>query len=68
MTEWYSHVAGQDRIGPVPEDQLRQALAEGRIGQSTLVWRPGAAEWQPLRAFAAELGLEICAKEECCVL
>lgn len=58
MTEWYYHVAGQERIGPVSDADLRQALADGRIGQSTLAWRPGAAEWQPLRAFAAELGLE----------
>ena len=57
MTDWYYHVAGQDRIGPVSDEQLRQALADGRISHSTLAWRTGAAEWQPLRAFAAELGL-----------
>ena len=50
-------IVGDDQktYGPVPAEQVRRWLAEGRADQSTLVQAEGTTEWKPLSAFP-ELG------------
>lgn len=43
---WYS--VGDARKGPVSIDVLRAMLLEGKVAQSTLVWKEGLKEWAPL--------------------
>ncbi len=43
---WYS--IGDARKGPVSLDVLRAMLLEGKVAQSTLVWKEGQASWAPL--------------------
>jgi len=38
--------------GPVPEEELRQKIRRGEIGETTLVWREGMADWLPLSQVA----------------
>ena len=44
---WYYASNGQ-QLGPVPEQQLSQLIAAGTINASSLVWREGLGDWQPL--------------------
>jgi hypothetical protein len=44
--------ANRQTHGPLPEETVRQWLMEGRIHLDSLAWRPGMAEWQPLRSFS----------------
>ena len=44
---WYYALNGSQQ-GPVPEHELAQLAAAGTISSSTLVWREGLADWQPL--------------------
>lgn len=57
MDSWYYATAGGQGQGPVPASQLRELHARRVIGQDTLLWRDGMAEWQPLAEVAAEIGL-----------
>ena len=57
MSDWYYSAADNQRQGPLSSDDLVAQFRYGRIGLDTLVWRDGQAQWQPLRDFAAELGL-----------
>lgn len=43
--------ANRQQIGPLTEAEVRQLLLEGRIQLDSLAWRPGMADWQPLRWF-----------------
>src|ERR1041385_8296422 len=43
--------ADQKEYGPVPAEQLRQWIAEGRAGGATLIRPEGGTEWQPLASF-----------------
>lgn len=43
---WYFEEAGQT-TGPVPDAEIRAAVASGRIGRTTLVWRDGMGGWLP---------------------
>ncbi len=43
---WYS--SGDTRKGPVSPDALRQLLLEGKVAESTLVWKEGLDSWTPL--------------------
>ena len=43
---WYFEQAGL-RVGPVPEAEIRAAIAAGRVSASTLVWRAGFQDWRP---------------------
>lgn len=47
MADYYYALNGQ-QAGPVPEEQLTSLLQTGTINASTLVWRDGMADWQPL--------------------
>jgi hypothetical protein len=44
---WF-YARGQERIGPVPAETIRQLLQARAIGADTLVWREGMPDWAPL--------------------
>ncbi|MCL2716496.1 MAG: DUF4339 domain-containing protein [Alphaproteobacteria bacterium] len=62
MTSWHYAVDGKAQ-GPVPEQQLRELLRQGRPGQGglghrglgpdTLLWTEGMAQWQKASEIAA---------------
>ena len=45
------HVIGADGVqyGPVDEAALREWIAQGRVGTSSLTFRTGESQWIPLR-------------------
>jgi len=43
---WYYAESGQQR-GPVNQGELENLVRAGAIGNETLVWREGMADWQP---------------------
>ncbi len=47
MGQWYYGENGVQH-GPVDDAELDQLLAAGRIQPTTLVWREGMNEWQPV--------------------
>ncbi len=52
--------ADQKEYGPISGDLIRQWIAEGRVNANTQAQAEGAAQWQPLSAyaeFAAALGI-----------
>ncbi|MEB1527641.1 GYF domain-containing protein [Xanthomonas sp. WHRI 7945] len=57
MSAWYYADAGRHRHGPLSTAELRERVRDGLLERTTLVWREGMPEWQPLQALAAELGL-----------
>ncbi len=44
--QWY-YALGDQQIGPVPLETLKQLAATGEMDASTLVWRDGMAAWIP---------------------
>lgn len=54
---YYADRAGQQQ-GPVAADWLAAALQRGELTAASLVWREGMADWQPLSAVMAELGVQ----------
>lgn len=46
---WYYERSGE-RIGPITQEQIRSIAASGGLSASTLVWRNGWPDWQPLEA------------------
>ena len=58
MSQWFYAEGNRERRGPLPAENIVSLFRSGRIAADTLVWREGAAEWQPLQAVAAELGLD----------
>lgn len=58
MSDWYYHLPGQGRVGPLAADDVREAYRAGRIRRDTLAWRAGAREWQPLDRFSEDLSLD----------
>lgn len=47
---WYYSADGQDKKGPLPENELKQLLASGQVPPGTLVWSDGMANWAPARS------------------
>lgn len=45
MASWH-YVVGQDRFGPVSDDEIRELIRSGRINRETLVWQPGFDGWR----------------------
>ncbi|HZY87989.1 MAG TPA: DUF4339 domain-containing protein [Gemmataceae bacterium] len=45
--DWFLARAGQQTLGPITAQQLKQLGAEGEIQATDLVWRPGMAKWTP---------------------
>jgi Predicted membrane protein/domain len=58
MSEWYYADARRQQHGPVSSEDLRTHFGAGTVDLSTLVWREGMAQWQPLSSMAAELDLQ----------
>ena len=58
MSQWFYADDNRERHGPLPAENIVELFRSGRISADTLVWREGAGDWQPLRDFAAELGLD----------
>ncbi|WP_225764988.1 RDD family protein [Stenotrophomonas sp. Marseille-Q4652] len=58
MSEWYYADARRQQHGPVSSEELRAHFGAGTVDLSTLVWREGMAQWQPLSSMAAELDLQ----------
>jgi hypothetical protein len=48
-TAWY-YESGGERHGPVSQEQIRAVAARGGLSGSTLVWRSGWPDWQPINA------------------
>ena len=44
---WY-YLQGNEQQGPVSDGDLNQLVQQGAITESTLVWRQGMDQWQPL--------------------
>lgn len=44
---WYAGIRGE-KVGPLSAGELRDRLASGEIGEDTLLWREGMADWIPL--------------------
>jgi uncharacterized RDD family membrane protein YckC len=51
MQNWW-YASGEESVGPVGVDALRELAKQGRISQETLVWGPGLTEWGPLGAIS----------------
>ena len=58
MSGWYYADRNREQHGPVTADELVTHYRFGRIALGDLVWREGLPQWQPLRDFADELGLD----------
>ncbi len=58
MSGWYYADRNRQQHGPVSADELVAHYRHGRIALDSLVWREGLPQWQPLREFSAELGLQ----------
>lgn len=56
MSQWY-YAVGKQQNGPVSAGELVALHGDGRIDASTLVWREGLPNWQPLSALAVEIGI-----------
>lgn len=57
MSEWYYADAQRERHGPVDAGAIREKFRQGELDLTTLVWREGMSQWQPLSAVAEELQL-----------
>lgn len=57
MSQWYYADAQRERHGPFDADVLRSKFRNNELELSSLVWREGMMEWQPLSAVADELQL-----------
>lgn len=61
MSEWYYADAQRERHGPVEAGAIRELFRKGELDLTTLVWREGMSQWQPLSAAAEELQLLVTA-------
>jgi hypothetical protein len=43
--------ADQNEYGPVPAEQIRRWISEGRVNSETLVQAEGSADWRPLSTY-----------------
>lgn len=56
---WYYHDIDGDRVGPVSAEAVAEAARNGTTSSASLVWCEGMADWVPLQAAAAALGLPV---------
>ena len=47
-TWWYVSITDGERKGPVSDDDLHQLLISGAVKPTTLVWKTGMEDWQPI--------------------
>ena len=57
--DWF-YADGGRQNGPVSDSQLDDLLRSGKISISTLVWREGLSQWQPLNAARAGTSGLVC--------
>ena len=57
MKEWY-YAEGQQRQGPVAEEEIRHLFQRGQLTLDTLVWTEGMPQWAALRTQVEELQLQ----------
>lgn len=57
MTHWHYADALRRQHGPLAADELRARFERGELERDALVWRAGLPAWQPLEAYAGELGI-----------
>lgn len=57
MTEWYYADAQRERHGPVDAAVIGEKFRQGELELTSLVWREGMQQWQPLSSVAEELQL-----------
>ena len=58
MSQWYYAGRDRQRKGPVAGETLAGLVRNGELNAATtLVWREGLPQWQPLPTMAEELGL-----------
>jgi hypothetical protein len=50
MSQAWFYARDHEQQGPVSEEEFRAMVAAGLIREDTLIWRPGLAQWEPLRA------------------
>ena len=50
---WFYSADGQDKKGPVPEQELKQLLASNQIPAQSLVWSEGMGNWAAANTVAA---------------
>lgn len=43
---WY-YAEGNQRVGPLTEEQFQAAVAQGKVNGTTLVWQDGMKNWAP---------------------
>lgn len=58
MSQWFYAEDNRERRGPLPAANIVELFRSGSITGDTLAWREGADDWQPLRNYATELGLD----------
>lgn len=51
--QWY-YAAGEERLGPVLQEEFDAMVQEGTISTGTLVWREGMADWLPYEKTRAQ--------------
>jgi hypothetical protein len=45
--DWYLARGGQERVGPLTSQQLKQMAANGQVSGNDLVWKEGMPNWVP---------------------
>ncbi len=45
--EWFLARSGQQTLGPITAQQLKQMADEGQVRAGDLVWKPGMPKWAP---------------------
>lgn len=58
MSQWFYAEGNRQQRGPLSSDELAALYHSSRIALDTLVWRDGMAQWLPLSAVSAEIGLD----------
>jgi hypothetical protein len=51
IMSWY-YAIGNERLGPVEDEEWKQLVASGQIQPDTLVWQKGMADWMPFSALS----------------
>ena len=46
--EWYVVPEGSERLGPMPEEEVRDLIRRRRVWPVSLCWHPGMTEWRPM--------------------
>jgi hypothetical protein len=49
MARLWHYSKGGERLGPVPEDELKAMAADGRLSPDDMIWRAGMKNWAPAR-------------------